>query len=177
MDAQISSLPERFRPGIGLRPGGGRPEIEAVVPALYAALYGSIAEHSRSGLNIVTDVGHHDSYSKPLHLLAACAKRLSGLPVLFVGVRCPINVIMARRAECGEGRYLTGTVEDPVPAPVHLWQSEAHIPGIYDLEVETSILGPQACAAEILALLRRGGAHPSAFARLTAKKKGRKRQD
>jgi len=81
--------PPRYQSGIGLRPGGERPDIEAVIPTLYAALYDSVAAHSRQGLNVVVDVGHHDSYSTPLHTLADAARRLDGLPALLVGVRCP----------------------------------------------------------------------------------------
>jgi chloramphenicol 3-O phosphotransferase len=58
-------LPPRYRPGIGLRPGGERPDIEALIPALYAAFYDSVAAHSRHGLNVVVDVDHHDAYSSP----------------------------------------------------------------------------------------------------------------
>jgi chloramphenicol 3-O phosphotransferase len=166
VDAQIASLPERIRPGIGLRPGGEMPGIEALVSQLYAALYDSIAAHSRNGLNVVADVGHHDAFSKPLHLLHDCARRLAGLPVLFVGVRCPIDVIMARRAASGEGRYLTGTQEDPVPAPVRRWQDEVHRPGMYDLEVDTSQLSAEECAAQIWALMKKGVEAPGAVARL-----------
>jgi chloramphenicol 3-O phosphotransferase len=163
VDAQIAGLPERFRPGIGLRPGGERPEIEALVPQLYAVLYDSMAAHSRNGVNVVADVGHHDSYSTPLYLLQGCAMRLKGLPVLFVGVRCAIDVIMARRASGGEGQYLAGTKDDPVPEPVRRWQSEVHKPGIYDLEVDTAQMSAEACAAKILERLRRGLGRPSAF--------------
>jgi chloramphenicol 3-O phosphotransferase len=166
VDAQNASLPARFRPGIGLRPGGERLEIEALVPMLYAALYDSIAAHSRNGLSVVTDVGHHEGYSSPLHLLPDCARRLKGLPVLFVGVRCPIDVIMARRAAGGEGLYLTGTPDDPVPDPVRWWQEEVHIPGIYDLEVDTSLFSAEACAAKISSFLRGGVLAPTAFERL-----------
>jgi chloramphenicol 3-O phosphotransferase len=172
VDAQIASLPERFRPGIGLRPGGELPEIEALVPQLYAALYDSIAAHSRNGLNVAADVGHHDSYSRPLHLLHDCAKRLKGLPVLFVGVRCPINVIMARRAASGEGPYLAGTDDDPVPAPVRRWQDAVHRSGLYDLEVDTSKLSAAECAARIKALMNKGVEEPSVFAMLADGRRG-----
>lgn len=94
-DASVQITPPRLRPGIGLRPGGERPDLEPLVPRLYAALYEAIAAHSRLGLNVVTDVGHHDAYSRPLGILPDCARRLAGLPVLFVGVRCPIEVILA----------------------------------------------------------------------------------
>src|SRR5439155_10265803 len=99
------------RPGMGLRPGEEGHEIAPLVPVFYAALYESIAAHSRSGLNVVADVGHHDQ-----KILADCARRLSELPVLFVGVRCPIDVVMERRntGQLGrDGEYATGTAADP----------------------------------------------------------------
>ncbi len=42
--------PARYLPGIGLRPGGERQDIEPLVPILYSAMYESIAAHSRLGL-------------------------------------------------------------------------------------------------------------------------------
>jgi chloramphenicol 3-O phosphotransferase len=150
---------------MGLRPGGERQDIEPLVPTLYCALYGSIAAHSLEGLNVVVDVGHHDAYAVPRGILPDCARRLSGLPVLFVGVRCPIETIMERRRITG---WETGTpAHAPVPRPVLLWQREVHTPGIYDLEVDTSVLGPDACAA----LIRRHIEHgppPAAFRQLAA---------
>src|SRR5712692_9793502 len=121
--------PKRYRPGMGLRPGEEGHELAPLVPVLYAALYDSIAAHSRAGLNVVVDVGHHDG-----EVLTDCARRVAGLPVLFVGVRCPIDVIMARRTtgQSGrEGEYAIGSKADPVPAPVLLWQRAVHVPGIY----------------------------------------------
>ncbi|BAV45500.1 Chloramphenicol phosphotransferase family protein [Mesorhizobium loti] len=166
VDSYEQITPPRLRPGIGLRPGGERPDLEVFVPRLYAALYESIAAHSRLGLNVVTDVGHHDAYSKPLGCLADCARRLAGLPALLVGVRCPIEIIMARRAASEAGRgYVTGSSDDPVPLPVRLWQDAVHRPGLYDLEVDTSVLSPEQCAQAIRQRLR-DGAQPSAIERL-----------
>ena len=158
--------PERYRPGIGLRPGDGeRPELEPLVPTLYFAMYESIAAHSRAGLNVVVDVGHHDRT-----ILAGCATRLRGLPALFVGVRCPIEVIMQRRNAGQPGRdgeYATGTVAIPIPPPVLRWQSQVHSVGSYDLEVDTSLLDAAACAEVIRARLRDGPA-ATALAHLAA---------
>lgn len=163
VDSQIASLPYRYRPGIGLRPGGGLPEVEALVPALYAALYKSIGAHSRLGLNVVTDVGHHGARPCPPSMLTQCAARLRGLPVLFVGVRCPVEVIMARRSQDNSGRYVSAAPGDPVPEPVLLWEDEVHRHGGYDLEIDTSVLTPAACAS-VIQQWRRSGA--SAFERL-----------
>jgi chloramphenicol 3-O phosphotransferase len=151
VDSYAQITPPRYRPGIGLRPGGERPDLEVFVPRFYAALYESIAAHSRLDLNVVADVGHHDGYSKPLDILADCAHRLAGLPVLFVGVRCPIEIIMERRAASETGRgYVTGSSDDPVPLPVRrLWQEAVHRPGVYDLEVDTSLLNSVQCADAI----------------------------
>jgi chloramphenicol 3-O phosphotransferase len=155
--------PKRYRPGMGLRPGEDGHELARLVPVLYAAMYESIAAHSRTGLNVVVDVGHHDA-----KVLADSARRLAELPVLFVGVRCPIEVIMERRnaGQVGrEGEYVIGSKAEPIPAPLLRWQRDVHIPGIYDLEVDTSLLSPEECAAAIRRRLE-DGPPPSALRRL-----------
>lgn len=155
--------PPRYRPGVGLRPGEPDHPVAPLVPVLYAALYDSIAAHSRAGLNVVVDVGHYDGA-----ILADCARRLAGLPVLFVGVRCPVAVIMARRNAGQPGRehdYATGSDAEPVPAPVLRWQNAVHVPGVYDLEVDTATQSAEECAT---AIRRRLDVGPpgSAFAQL-----------
>lgn len=163
--------PSRYQPGIGLRPGGERPEVAALVPKLYAALYESIAAHSRQGLNVVVDVGHHGHDPSSRDILQDCARRLLGLPVLMVGVRCPIDVIMQRRnvgQEGREGQYVIGSPDDRVPAPVQFWQDAVHQPGVYDLEVDTSALSPTQCADVIRRQLNAPADGPSANERLAA---------
>ena len=161
--------PPRYRPGIGLRPGGERPDVEALIPALYAALYDSVAAHSRQGLNVVVDVGHHDAYSAPLKVLPDAARRLRGLPALLVGIRCQLEVIMARRdaGQAGrEGQYVMSGPTGEVPESVLRWQRHVHLPGIYDLEIDTSTATPEAAAAMIRDRLE--GPPPSAFRLLAA---------
>jgi chloramphenicol 3-O phosphotransferase len=159
--------PKRLKPGVGLRPGEREHRAGPLVPALYAAMYESIAAHSRQGFNVAVDVGHHSDFRDAL---ADCARRLEGLPVLFVGVRCPIDAIMARRnagQKGREGQYAVGTAEDPVPEPVRRWQEEVHVPGVYDLEVDTGALDPQACA-EVIRRRILEGPPGTAFTRLAA---------
>ncbi len=139
-------IPNRYSPSIGLRPGGEAPDLEPLIVVMYAAMYESVAAHSRLGLNVVVDVGHHDSYSIPRGILVDSTQRLRGLPVLFVGVRCPVDIIMKRRHKTwGNG----DSADASVPKPVQLWEQEVHNPGFYDLEVDTSILSPEKCAEKI----------------------------
>ncbi|MEH2243768.1 chloramphenicol phosphotransferase CPT family protein [Nostoc sp.] len=165
VDRFMQMTPARYLPGIGLRPGGERQDIEPLVPTLYSAMYESIAAHSRLGLNVVVDVGHHDAYAKERGILADSARRLNGLPVLFVGVRCPIEIIMERRQNTPWN--VVSAADSPVARPVQLWQREVHIPGIYDIEVDTSLLTPGACAEVIRQHLADSPAS-SAFQRLAA---------
>jgi chloramphenicol 3-O phosphotransferase len=161
--------PPRLRPGMGLRPGGELPHVEAYIPALYGAFYDSVAAHSRHGLNVVVDIGHHNAYSRPVGTLHDAAMRLNGLPALLVGVRCPVDVIMQRRARVHPGRegyYVTGTENEPLPAPVLRWQVEVHRPGLYDMEIDTSVMTPPQCAAAIKDRL--AGPAPTALAQLAA---------
>jgi len=154
VDQYMQMSPKRLHPSIGLRPGGEGPHLEEAIVRMYAGLYVSIAAHSRVGLNVVTDVGHHDHFSRPLGILPACARRLEGLPAILVGVRCPIETIMDRRR--ATNTMAPGAQGEGIPAPVLRWQEQVHIPGIYDLQVDTSQLTPEACAERIRAYLAAG---------------------
>jgi chloramphenicol 3-O phosphotransferase len=159
--------PAQLLPGIGLRPGGERPDLEGHLPVLFDALYASVMALSRLGLNVVVDVGHHDDYSKPQGILRRAAEELADLPSYFIGVRCPVEVIMDRRdaGEPGrEDRYVGSGPGGAVPDVVLRWERAIHDPGIYDLEVDTSVRSPGECAAVIRARLDQGS--PAAFSEL-----------
>ena len=120
---------------------------------------------------MVVDVGHHDDYSRPLGILSSVARDLQGLPAYIVGVRCPVEVIMARRdagAAGGDGgrRYVTSGPGGEVPDVVRRWERAVHDPGIYDLEVDTSTSPADDCAIAIRRRLEEGP--PTAFASLAA---------
>lgn len=147
-----------------MRPGGEKPDLEPAIEAMYYAMYESIADHSRLGLNVVVDAGHHDNYSVPRGILYECARILQGLPVLFAGIRCPLDGIMRRREMTG---YKGFEGNGSIPAPILLWQQSVHIPGIYDLEIDTSIHSPVECAELIYKRLL-DDTPPTAFAQLAA---------
>jgi chloramphenicol 3-O phosphotransferase len=147
-----SATPEAYQPGIGLRPGGERPDLEPWVETLYLAMYDSIAAHSRRGVNVVADTTHHDNYSAPRHILYKCARLVQELPVLVVGVRCPLHVVMQRRIASWGQRY---NDDGSVPEPILRWQRDAHMPGIYDVELDTSVDTPEAAARVIQGCLTR----------------------
>jgi chloramphenicol 3-O phosphotransferase len=150
VDVARSSAPDWCQPAIGLRPGEPNHVAAPHVALLYAAAYESIAAHSRLGLHVVAEFGHHDA-----DVLFDCARRLDELPALLVGVRCPIEVIMERRNASPSDSYVTGDPNDP-PEPVRRWQERVHAPGVYDLEVDTSELTPEQCADAIRVRLDAG---------------------
>jgi chloramphenicol 3-O phosphotransferase len=162
LDRFKDMTPERYQPGIGLRPGGEAPHLEPLIVTLYAGLYESIATHSRLGVNVVTDVDHHDGYSRPLGILPACARILSGLPAWLIGVRCPIEVVMQRRQATWGRSY---EPDGSIPVPILRFQEQVHVPGIYDLEVDTSAMSPAECAE---AIRERMETPPTALGRLAA---------
>jgi chloramphenicol 3-O phosphotransferase len=153
--------PLRYLPGIGLRPGGERPDLEPLVPILFDALYDSAISQCRLGVNVVVDVGHHDDYSTPLGVLHRVSHRLRELPAYFIGVRCPLATIVDRRAIDAPGRpgmYVTRGPDGTIPEPILRWERAVHTPGIYDLEVNTAEHSPEECAAAIRHRLGRGQA-------------------
>jgi chloramphenicol 3-O phosphotransferase len=163
VDAAMAMQPPSIHPGIGLRPGGERPDLEPLIQQLYGALFSSIAACARAGINVVSDLGIHDAYARPLGILDDAVQRLDSLPVLFVGVTAPIETIMARRnADSRGGYYAAG---DAVPPPVQLWQEAPHAHGEYDLVVDTAQLTPEQATDRIGTMLQ-NWPYPSAFERL-----------
>lgn len=143
VDIWRKATPDDLQPGIGLRPGGERPELEPSVARFYAALWDAVAGVSRSGVDVACDVGLHTSYARRLDARALMRQGLAGLPVLFVGVRCPLETILERRGADGAPREA-----------VLRWQAAAHADITYDLEVDTSRMTSEACADAILERLR-----------------------
>lgn len=154
VDSAVRALPESLRPGIGLRPGGERPDLEDAVVLSYEALFDSVAARARDGIGVLVDVGLHDSYSRRLGVPTRCARRLEGLPVLFVGVHCPLDVVWERRRiSWGQERE---SADADLRAAVERWQEAVHAHGPYDVEVDTSVLGPAHCADIIATRLADG---------------------
>lgn len=154
VDASVAATPPAWLPGLGLRPGGERPDLEPVAVALGVALFDSVAAHARQGLGVVMDLGLHDGYATPRHLHAEGARHFTGLPVLFVGVCCPLDVIWQRRARTWGQRR--DEADESLVRAVERWQQEVHAGHTYDLEVDTAVDAPAAGAARILARLRDG---------------------
>ena len=148
-------VPRRFRPGVGLRPGGERPDLERLLPAFYAALVASVAARSRAAQPVVVDVGIHDDHSRPLGIRRVVAAGLAGLPVLLVGVRCPLEEVVRRR-DADPAGYVGSTPGGGIPDVVRRWDAAVHTPGAYDLEVDTSALTPAAAADAIRRRLEHG---------------------
>ena len=136
VDAARGMTPPRLQPGIGLRPGEPDHPAAAFVPLLYAALWESVAAHARLGLHVVVDVGMYDAA-----IADDARRRLAELPVVWVGVRCPSEVLLERRRAAREG-YAADA------AAVERWQ-DVHAHVRYDLVVDTSTLTPADCATAI----------------------------
>lgn len=141
-------LPQSQLPGLGLRPGGERPDLEAEVERQFLGLYAAVASLAEQGCSVVVDAGHHDGYSRSLNLLPRCCAQIAHLPTLLVGLYCPIEEILRRRRQSST-EYESAAPGEPVPAPVQRWQDAVHVPGRYDLTLDTGQQSPTACAAAI----------------------------
>ncbi len=163
VETSRAATPAALQPGIGLRPGGERPDVEDALPRLLAELVGEVAARSRRGEAVVVDLGLHEGHSRPLGLWRIVATGLAGLPARVVGVRCPLDEVVRRRRASGVGDEARGTDATVSPA-VRRWQVAIHRPGVYDLEVDTSVLTASEAAARILEHLATGPP-PTALAR------------
>ena len=151
VDSFMATLPPGLMPGIGLRPGGERPDLEPDVAKLYDLLFATIRLQAEAGFDVVADLGLHEDYSTPLGILDRAASTLGPIGALLVGIDCDIDEIMRRRnADPQGGFYATG--ETP-PPPVLRWQEGVHRDKTYDLRLDMGRLAPEDGVAQIAALL------------------------
>jgi chloramphenicol 3-O phosphotransferase len=113
----------------------GLPILGPAALRLLDEMYQDAAATANSGSAVIFD---DVIYDRRVLVLAAAALRLT--PCLFVGVRCPVEVAVERERQRG----------DRAPGGAEIFDRVVHKPGIYDLEVDTSVLDPHQCAMVIL---------------------------
>jgi chloramphenicol 3-O-phosphotransferase len=137
-------------------PDGLEEAVNAYLPAMAAAYHHAVATLAGRGANVIID---HVLQSPAW--LYECVTLLAGAPVLFVGVRCPLDELERREAE-----------RDREPGTARYQYERVHAHGLYDVEVDTAADDVQACAARIVAALRTLEPRTSAFRRLRARYAG-----
>jgi chloramphenicol 3-O phosphotransferase len=121
-------------------------------PRLLAGFNSSSAAIARAGNNVIVD-----SVLEDPSWVVPCVKAFDGLEVLFVAVRCSLEVLECREMERGDRR----------PGMARYQYERVHLHGTYDVEVDTSTMPLDACISCILEAARSGKA-PSAFRQLGA---------
>lgn len=130
-------------------------EAGAVGNRLVSGMHHAIVALLRTGNNVVAD----HVLVEPAWLDQAAAL-FADLPAYLAGVRCPLPVLEAReRAR-----------RDRTLGQARAQHALVHAHGLYDVEVDTSLDSPEACAAQIRARIAAGP--PEAFRRLRALRLG-----
>jgi chloramphenicol 3-O phosphotransferase len=117
-----------------------------------SGMYMAVRAIAAAGTNVIVDDVIYD-----MRVLRAAACALSGKHAFFVGLRCPLEIVEQRERERGD-RAIGGA---------RAFHDLVHQGGVYDLELNTSVISARKCARAIKDHLDYGPA-PSAFARLAA---------
>jgi chloramphenicol 3-O phosphotransferase len=129
---------------VAVEPGGPAPfriETGDLGRRLVEGMHGMVASLADEGLSVIVD----HVLLEP-DWLPDLAERLAGHEVLFVGVRCPLEVVVRREAERRDRTIGQAAAQLDV----------VHRAGGYDLEVDTSLLAADAAAERIAARLAGG---------------------
>jgi len=114
---------------------------------LFSSMHKTIALLSRRGMNVVAD-----HVLVELEWLRECAELFSPLPAYFIGIMCPLPILLERE------RLRKDRTLGQAEAQFNLM----HTHGVYDLEVDTSILSVSQCVQAIKDRLE-SQAPPTAF--------------
>lgn len=97
-------------------------------------MYASFATLATAGINLIVDDAIYDP-----QVLRSAVLRLAELPVLFVGLHCPVEEAMRREQVRG----------DRAPGGAAIFHGLVHRHGCYDLEIDTAQASPAECAKQI----------------------------
>ncbi len=127
--------------------------LEQLVPAILSGLHRTVAALAQAGNNVLVDHLLQEERS-----LQECVERWAGCDVLFVGVKCPLEIVEQRERERGDRNI--GTARYQI--------ERVHRHDLYDLEIDTSLLNVEECVARIIERLR-VKPKESAFQKLAAR--------
>lgn len=112
--------------------------LAGLIPDVISGFHRSVASLAHSGNNILVD---HVLQEK--EWLQECIKSWKGLEVIFVGVKCPLEVVEQREKERGDREIGTARYQF----------RRVHVHNLYDIEVDTSILSADECVTSIVELI------------------------
>ena len=132
---------------------------QSVFNRMLSGFHHSVAALAAAGNNLIVD--HLLIQGRePANWLTECVDLLAPFTVYFIGVHCPLEEL--RRREQARGDRGEGLAE---------WQLGCvHRHGVYDLEVDTSVLSAEQCALSIKELVERD-ASPQALISLRQRRK------
>jgi chloramphenicol 3-O phosphotransferase len=137
----------------------GSRQWQSVFNRLLSGFHHSLAALAATGNNLVVD---HILLQgvEPENWLSECLDLLAPYTVYFIGVHCPLEEL--RRREQARGTRGVGLAESQL--------GKVHQHGVYDLEVDTSVLSPEQCAHKIKDLMEQNP-HPQALWKLCQRRK------
>jgi chloramphenicol 3-O phosphotransferase len=126
-----------------------RPRLGPVALRMLDGMYRAAAATAEAGNDVMFD---DVIYDPDVRVLAARA--LKGRPAWLVGLRCDVDVAVARELARG----------DRAPGGAALFAETVHSPPVYDLEIDTGELSPAESVQRIATMLAE--TEPTAFATL-----------
>ncbi|MBA2682019.1 MAG: AAA family ATPase [Ktedonobacteraceae bacterium] len=158
MDAPYLHVPVdsfgKMAPGIDKLGEPGSLLWQSVFNQVLSGFHHSLAALAAAGSNLIVDHVILQGV-EPQNWLTECVDLLAPFNVYFIGVYCPLEELRRREQERGDRGI--GLAESQ-------W-GLVHRHGVYDLEVDTSVLSAEQCAAKIKELVEQN-AYPQAFVTL-----------
>jgi chloramphenicol 3-O phosphotransferase len=122
-------------------------ELRQAWPRIIRGFHAAAAAVAREGVVVIVDDVLEPDPPWGEHLLRSFA----GLDVLLVGVHCPLDELERRERDRG----------DRPAGRARLQFAQVHADVVYDIEVNTAELSPEACAARIVGYCRTEGRRPA----------------
>ena len=133
--------------------------VQPAWPNIIAGFHAAAAAIARAGNLVIVD----DVLEEEPPWVENLLELFDGLEVVFIGVHCPLEELERREKERSDRKA----------GLARLQFDQVHAQALYDIEVDTSALGPEECAMIIVDYMNSGN-RPTAFEQLRGNKGGLK---
>jgi len=100
VDEWLENYSDLPRPGIGLRPGGERPDLEVELSRSFEAFFRKILDLAQSA-PVLVDSSIHRQYSNPLNPWEIACEVFGANPFTRIHLQCPVEEIRRRYEQSG----------------------------------------------------------------------------
>lgn len=151
VDAWLENYSDLPKPGIGLRPGGERPDLEVELSRSFEAFFRKIHQLAESA-SVMVDSSIHRQYANPLNPWEIASEVFGEIPFTRIHLQCPVEEIRRRYEQTG--RQVAPNGPGVHSDPLERWRDAIWASCEYQFTLNSGSMPPHELCAQLAKFLQ-----------------------